>query len=137
MTLPRRAPLNTRTPLKRTGRLRPMSAKRRKVNRARRRLTDDRLDEPCRLRTEVCTGWAESWHELVGRAQGGSLVDLRNLVPACHRCNGWVEDNPGLAWSRGLKVRAFDSTEGEGGRVPASLSPICAVWAWNGGGDAA
>ena len=126
MSIPRR------TGLKRTGRLNPMSARRRKVNAERRRAAESLDGEPCWLTTVVCTGQAEHWHELVGRAQGGSLVDPRNLVPACDRCNGWVEDHPETAAALGYKVRAFDAVPGERGLVPAVLSPYAVAY-WRGG----
>lgn len=39
-----------------------------------------------------CTGRVEGMHERRKRSAGGSLVNPRNLMAACNRCNGWVED---------------------------------------------
>jgi hypothetical protein len=120
----KRSELKRGKPLKRTGRIRPQSAKRRKVNKVRRELANDLLDEPCRIRGPVCTGWAEHFHELVGRAQGGSLTDERNLVPSCDSCNGWIEDNPAVAERNGWKVRSWDAVKGDRGLVPVKPSRI-------------
>jgi hypothetical protein len=43
-----------------------------------------------------CSGRVEGLHERRKRSAGGSLVNPENLIPACNRCNGWVEDNPRL-----------------------------------------
>lgn len=45
----------------------------------------------------VCTARVEGLHERRKRSAGGSLVNPANLIPACNRCNGWVEGNPWLA----------------------------------------
>ncbi len=109
--------------------IRPQSAKRRRVNRARWELAADHLDEPCRIRSEVCTGWAEHFHELVGRRQGGSLTDPRNLVPSCDRCNGWIEDYPELARDNGWKVHQAQSMRAEDGfAVPINPNPLAIAW---------
>lgn len=45
----------------------------------------------------ACSGRVEGLHERRKRSAGGSLVNSRNLIPACNFCNGWVEDNPAVA----------------------------------------
>lgn len=55
-----------------------------------------------------CRGKIEGLHELRKRSAGGSLLNPDNLVPACNYCNGWVEQNPSLAWELGLVLRAGD-----------------------------
>lgn len=93
----KRTRLERTAPISRSGPPRRTSAKRRRTNLVRAALAHEYLGALCRIRSEVCTRDAENFHELVGRAQGGSLVDRRNLVPACQRCNGWIEDNPKMA----------------------------------------
>lgn len=100
----------------------------------RRRLSAGYEHAACRLLTPVCTGRAEAFHELVGRAQTGSIVDPRNLTPACNRCNSWCEDNPADAYVLGIKVRSHDAAPGERGLVPAEPHPLAI--AWDAGGDA-
>jgi len=55
-----------------------------------------------------CNGKIEGMHELRKRSAGGSLVNRQNLIPACNRCNGWVENNPDLAHEWNLVVREGD-----------------------------
>lgn len=59
----------------------------------------------------ICTGRVEGLHERRKRSAGGSLVNGENLIPACNRCNGWVEDNPAEArdvFGTALVVREGD-----------------------------
>ena len=56
-----------------------------------------------------CRGYAEGIHERQKRSQGGSVVDLANLMSACNVCNGWVEDNPKEARRLGLMVHAHEN----------------------------
>lgn len=42
----------------------------------------------CRRRGQV------NGHELLSRAQGGSITDPANIRLVCDVCNGWFEDNP-------------------------------------------
>jgi len=42
-----------------------------------------------------CTGKLEGLHERRKRSAGGSLLNHANLIPACNRCNGHIEDQPG------------------------------------------
>jgi len=41
-----------------------------------------------------CTGEIEGLHERRKRSSGGSLINLKNLVPSCNSCNGRIEDEP-------------------------------------------
>lgn len=47
--------------------------------------------------TTGCRQRVEGLHERRKRSAGGSLTNPRNLIPACNRCNGWIEDQPRLA----------------------------------------
>ena len=127
--LQRRTPLTPgskleSTSLPRRTRIRPQSAKRRREQKTRRQLASPYELERCWLGSQSCTGQAQAWHELVGRAQGGSITDNRNLCAACHRCNGWVEDNPAEARELGWKVHTSDAEPGVGGLVPRVLSRL-------------
>lgn len=60
----------------------------------------------------ACSGRVEGLHERRKRSAGGSLVNERNLIPACNLCNGWVEDHPSEArilFGELLVVREGDS----------------------------
>ena len=104
---------------------------RQKLRRAeRRQLASPFEHERCWVGTPVCTGWAEAWHELVGRAQLGSTVDPRNLCAACLRCNSYIEDNPTEARARGWKVPRHRAMEGVDGLVPAEPSPYALSERW-------
>jgi len=43
-------------------------------------------------------------HELLARAQGGSITDPANIRLLCRPCNGWCEDDPIPAAWDGWKV---------------------------------
>lgn len=57
-----------------------------------------------------CRGEVSGLHELRKRSSQGSVTNLANLMPACSFHNGWVEDNPNLAYRLGLVVREGDPT---------------------------
>lgn len=107
--------------MKRTS-IRQQSAKRAREQRERRKVGERLIQERgpfCELRTPVCTVAAEQMHELVGRAQGGSLVDERGIVLSCSACNTYVEDHPVEAREQGWKCPRWESTTGVGGLVPS------------------
>lgn len=88
------------------------------------RLAEPWQGTPCWLAIPgLCTGAGEHWHELVGRAQGGSEIDPRNVCWACDACNGGLEAR-GDRYEQGWKVRAHDTVRGDGGLVPARLHPL-------------
>jgi len=85
--------------------LRPVSARRRREQRRRREIMRAVYgDRPlCEVRwDDRCRGWADAPHELRKASQGGSRVDPANALPACHFCNGQVENEPLEAHRRGL-----------------------------------
>ena len=112
----RSGPPARKTPLKagsgglKRSRLRPRSEKREALYAEDRRPRIERLVADgvgcligplladARLGTQ-CSGRIEGLHERRKRSAGGSLVNPENLIPACNRCNGWVEDEPELARS--------------------------------------
>lgn len=77
-----------------------------------------------------CTGRVEGLHERRKRSAAGSLTIGANLIPACNRGNGFVEDSPGLArellgsW---LVVREGDPEWPELG-VRAEGPPLEVAW---------
>ena len=124
MGLERRTPLKSRTGLKRTGRLNPVSTRRRRQQHTRTRLAEPWRYTPCWLAIPgLCTGTGEHWHELVGSGVGGSRTDPRNLALACDACNSGLEDLE-ERYAAGWKVRSHDAIQGEGGLVPAYPHPL-------------
>lgn len=63
-----------------------------------------------------CTGEIQGIHERRKRSAGGSLTNPANLIPACHWCNGAIEDNAGLvrATTRDLLVVRQGDNEWDG-----------------------
>lgn len=77
--------------------------------RARENRTRAAVLRPLRQATDACarcggTGWPIHGHELLSRAQGGSITDRSNIVMLCDPRNGWCEDNPKLAAEQGWKI---------------------------------
>lgn len=71
-------------------RLKPMSTKRRRENRERRKNLHAAYGERpyCQARIAgVCTGWATDGHELLLRSSGGSITDPANVMPVCRPCH--------------------------------------------------
>lgn len=136
MTLRRTGPPQRRTRLKSGGppsrkqRLRASSRRADAIQAVRNELFRPYLNSTCRIPSPVCTGRADAFHELVGRIQGGSKVDPRNLVPCANTCNTWIEDNPSVAQLKGWKVPAWQATVGHGGLVPAVPSPLTIAGDW-------
>jgi hypothetical protein len=64
------------------------------------------LSKPENLRCKIqmaCSGAiSECVHHVVGRL-GEKLKDESDWMPACGKCNSWVEDNDGEARKRGFK----------------------------------
>lgn len=98
--------------------MRPLSAKRQRLQRKRRALVAAMLAEDpyCDLgpaielvdATHRCAGEAIGLHERRKRSSYGSLLDRRNLRRCCAPCNSWVEDHPNPAHLLGLVVRPGD-----------------------------
>jgi 5-methylcytosine-specific restriction endonuclease McrA len=103
--LPRRTPLK-RSPLarkpgqlKRTP-LRPVSKRRERENRLRRKAMHeaygtDPMCHRCRVRP------ARDAHELTRRSAGGSILDPANCRPVCAECHRFLHDNPVAAKAEG------------------------------------
>jgi hypothetical protein len=95
--------------LKETKPIKPLSAKRQKIQQteygpaAKEYLKKNPL---CKIRSEVCTGKAEGVHHKAGRI-GDKLTDQRYWMPACNKCNSYVEQNDLWARSNGFKLSKF------------------------------
>ena len=115
----RSGPPKRRTPLKRgggparSGRLRPVSAKRRRENVERRRVLHDTYGPnpacwACPILAGAgiatgCDGRADDGHELLRRSKGGSIVDLENVRPVGRACHRWITEHPTEARRLGLE----------------------------------
>lgn len=47
-------------------------------------------------------------HELVRRSQGGSILDISNLMAVCRPCHTRIGNFPALAFELGLAKHAWD-----------------------------
>jgi hypothetical protein len=126
-----------RQPLRRTGRLRSRSEERATLMREQRAPEVERLRQTggtCLIGPLLrgagidigCRGAVEGLHERRKRSAGGSLVNKQNLIPACNRCNGWIEDEPAAArdlFGTALVVREGDPEWLELGRRKDRLAP--------------
>ena len=97
----------------------PVSKKRRKENRKRKKLTDSmKANGPvmCQFLQRVpvddhsycvdgCGFRADDLHEVVSRARGGSITDPENCVPLCRQHHRWVTEHPLEAAELGLSKR--------------------------------
>ena len=101
----KRTPLKRKTPLKRSGSLAPVSKKRAKTNRARRKFVQEELEKRnwCEAHiAQVCTRRATEIHEPILRSAGGSILDAATSVAICRMCHRWVHDNVKEAKRLGL-----------------------------------
>lgn len=113
--------MRRRQHIKRYRRPRAVSAKRRKLGRAR-KLTREavyrRADGQCEICIPgVCEFSGGQVHELRTRARGGSITDPDNTRLSCAQCHAWVHEHPIEAAARGLLISASsnsspDATEG-------------------------
>jgi hypothetical protein len=103
-------PLERRTGLARTGRLKARSAKTAKFYReVRAPLVARLLAERPRCEARIgCSGASADVHEIVSRARGGSLVDEANLACVCRDCHTYLTDNPLAAEALGLSKHSWE-----------------------------
>ena len=93
-----------RKPIKRVSEKRkPLIEKRREFNQT--------LPELCAIKSPVCWGKAQSWHEAIKRSAGGEIVPSlkalkqgQQFFAACHVCNDWIEQHPAWAEERGFVI---------------------------------
>ena len=97
--------------------IRTVSVKRDKENRLRRKLLEEKFGpRPWKCDVEgnlialamgPCQGEVNA-HELLKRSQGGSILDMDNVIPLCNYHNGWVEDNPERAHDFGYVIHPWE-----------------------------
>lgn len=106
----------TAMPARRT-RLRWRSKKTTEVYRTQRvPLVRDLAAEPQICPVPWCTRLADSPHEPLSRARGGSITDPRNVVLVCHPHNEELTTEPQWGYDLGLIAHSWDD---EGGRRAA------------------
>jgi len=103
-------PLRANTELKRGGKLRPRSVKTERVYREQRRpLVAALLAEPTICPVPDCTNVADSPHEPLTRARGGSITDPSNVVAICWFHNEQISaEEPPWAYDLGLLRHSWD-----------------------------
>lgn len=106
-------------PLRRRGRIRPVSLKRQRENRVRAAMAD-RLWPGRRegtvmcavweaIQPDWCDRWASDLHEPLSRARGGSITDPGNCAPLCRSCHARITDEePAWAYDLGLLVHSWE-----------------------------
>lgn len=94
--------MKRRTPLKRTGRLRPVSPRRAIVNAAysRLRITFLAAHPKCQARLACKRGHSRDIHHVHGR--GSNLLKPETWLAVCRRCHDAIHDNPKAARELGL-----------------------------------
>jgi hypothetical protein len=93
--------------LRRSGQLRPRSAKREADYRARRVLVAELLEaRPVCQRCQAAR--AVDVHEVLTRARGGSILDAENCVTLCRPCHSWITVNPAAALEQGWVRSSWD-----------------------------
>lgn len=97
----KRTPLKRKTPLRRGGRLRPVSLKRAKQNKVyfiyRNLYLNNHPD------CEICGRKATQIHHKRGRFQE-RLVDMEYFMSVCYNCHEWIHRNPIEAYSKGYML---------------------------------
>jgi hypothetical protein len=60
----------------------------------------------CKVKSPVCSGIAQGLHHISGRI-GDKLLEKKNVVPCCNKCNLFIEENPVWARANGWKISKF------------------------------
>jgi cytochrome c553 len=109
-----------RSPLKRSGRLKPRSKKRQQLyarKGGRRDFVASMLRRYPKCQASIsarCEGRSVDVHELLARSQGGSILDEENCIAVCRHCHDWIGNNPKKATIAGLRISRFNKyTEAE------------------------
>ena len=105
--LKRGKPLQCRTQLKRTGRLKPRSAKTARVYVTRRQVVADVLAAYpwCQIRWDrKCQGRSADIHEPGMRSRGADICNPAECIAACRYCHNAVHANPAKATKRGWLI---------------------------------
>lgn len=110
--LERSTPLTGGTPLKRSGRLRPVSAKRQQENRERRQMLEAKYGtEPVVCEVPWCSNLANDPHEPLTRARGGSITDPENVRAVCRPCHRVITDTePFWAYELGFLRHSWEAS---------------------------
>lgn len=102
-----------RSPIKRSGRLKPRSKKTQQLysrTGGRKDFVISMLSQfpKCQAQIDdVCQQRSVDVHELLARSQGGSILDPNNCITVCRMCHSWIGDYPKLATERGLRLRRY------------------------------
>ena len=94
----KRTPLKRKTPLKRGGRLNPVSKKRAKQNKVYSIARAEYLEQ--NPLCEICEKKADQIHHKRGRF-GDRLNEKEFFMAVCMTCHNWIHGNPIEAYSKG------------------------------------
>ena len=100
-----------RSPMKRSGRLRPRSKKTERKYVERRKIVSKLLSTRTKCEAgiiDVCVGKAVDVHEVKTRGRGGSILDEENLRCLCRPCHQYVTEHTKEAHELGLVVHAWE-----------------------------
>lgn len=123
-------PLQRGTGLQRNSPINPMSARRRRENRARAAMADSRWPGRregtvmCECGRPECARRADDGHEILTRARGGSITDEANVKALARECHQEIQLGPAWAYRAGLLKHSGLCCEGRA---------ACAQYEENGG----
>jgi len=101
-------PLRT-APMRRTGRLRPRSAKTARTYVQRRVLVAALMAEYPMCQVPGCHRPSTDAHEPLTRARGGSITDRGNVVAVCRDHHDEIHGEPDWAYAWGFLVHSWDA----------------------------
>ena len=107
----RRSPIARRTPLRRSGRLNPVSAKAKREQPqidAFRKVLRERSGGSCEAQTPACPVWphpGEHAHHVLMRSQGGGHEPSNGLF-VCRFAHRFIHDNPERSYAAGWLRRS-------------------------------
>jgi hypothetical protein len=64
----------------------------------------------CKVKSPECSGKAEGMHHLEGKENKEKLLNTKKMIPACNRCNTYIETHHTWAVSQGLKLKRNTKT---------------------------
>lgn len=93
---------------KKSERIKPLSEKRKKLQREYRKMVKTMLSEnnKCQVQAPGCSHMAQGLHHIVKRSPA-NITDKENLIPCCNKCNLWIEENSQLAMALGFVKSKF------------------------------
>jgi hypothetical protein len=92
-------------------RIRPVSAKRGKLAKARQKTREAVLERDkfvCQAQVPGCSLHATDVHEIKTRARGGSITDPDNCIALCRSCHSWITEHPAWAGEHGFMLHSWD-----------------------------